>query len=149
MNEIRQKVAEVLRADHLATLREKLTGNIFRARIRSRSRSRKRNIWSPFFTNLAIRTYSDNQRPNGNHVDASNEWNRDVRSAIRKYWKSYFDPHVYRRNFPIVNMKIPTARRVCKLVNKLHKTLVVTRSGISGSDSVLTLDCEYIYNIIL
>ena len=144
MNEIRQKVAQNLRVDYLEMLTGKLAQKSTRTRRRSRSGGRKRDIWSPFFSLLALGSYSNSRVGSRQHMAASRQWNRDVKSTVKKYWKSYFDPYIYRRAFPVVNINTPSAKRVCKLVNQLHKALIVRGNKVFGSANSMTFYGRYL-----
>ena len=143
LNEIRQKVAEALRKDYLYMLLRSSAQNI-RTQRRGRSGNRKRTLLYPILFNLIRRTYSNSKRSMGrNHVEASREWGRDVKSAIRKYWKAYHDHHFYRRTFPVININAPTAVRTCMLVNRLQKTLVVRHNKVRGTNNIATPSSKY------
>ena len=138
LSEIRQKVAEAVKLDYLEMLLEKL-----KTRTQRLSRSSKRNIWSPFFSNLASKAYKNKRRGNRNRVGGSREWNRDVKSTLRKYWQTYIDPYYHRRNFPLININTPSVRRACRLVNRLHRIVVVTKDSVYGANNRKSSFCKY------
>ena len=142
LNEIRQNVAEALRKDYLRMLFRNSAQNI-RTQRRGRSGNRRGTLLYPILLNLIRRTYSNSKRNIGNHVEASREWGRDVKSAIRKYWKTYYDRHFYRRASHVIDINTPTSIRTCILVNRLQKTLVVRNNKVRGTKSIATPSCKY------
>lgn len=141
LSEIKEKVAEATRLDHLETLLRKYAQQSVRTQRSSRSRYRKRNFWQPMLYNLAFMPY---KRSSKNHVGLARKWNRDAKSAVlRKHWERYMNPLYYRRNFPVLQLKSPSARRTNQLVNRLQKTLVVKTNGVYGVHNLATPSCKY------